>query len=168
MRPLWDVVIASVVLSCAALPAHAQSSLQDNQLRIGVTLGSTSFAGLTVEYFFDERRSIDLNLGTWSLKDISTSIVAKQYVGGGAARAYVALGLWTVLAWQEEGFGSALILRAPIGLEYEPFSSGSLGLEISVSRALLVNRSDPEDIRPPADRVVPLPGFYFKWASRDR
>lgn len=142
--------------------------MQDDQLRIGLTLGSTSFVGLSVEYFFSERRSVDLMLGTWSLRDISSSIAVKQYGGGGDARAYIGLGLWNVLAWQEEGFGSALILRAPVGFEYEPFDDGSLGVDISVSRALQVNRADPLDDTPPADRIVPLPGFYFRWASRDR
>ena len=162
----FALVLASGLV-CVA-PASAQTSLQDDQLRIGITLGSTSFAGLSVEYFFGERRSVDFTLGSWSLRDASSSVVVKQYLGGGNARAYVGLGLWNVLAWQEEGFGSALILRAPVGLEFEPFSKAAVGVELSLSRALLVNRADPEDNTPPADRIVPLPGFTFKWAARDR
>ncbi len=165
--PSFVVLGIGASLLCVT-PLRAQSSMQDDQLRIGITIGSTSFVGLSVEYFFDERRSIDLNLGTWSLRDISTSVVVKQYAGGGGARAYLGLGLWNVFAWQEEGFGGALIVRAPIGLEFEPFDKATLGADISVSRAVWVNRADPEDKTPPASRLVPLPGFYFKWAARDR
>ena len=148
-------------------PIHAQQSLADGQLRIGVTLGSTSFVGVSVEYFFAKRTSVDVYLGTWSLRDVSASAVVKRYAGGGDARAYAGLGLWTVLAWQEEGFGSALIARAPIGFEFEAFDRGSLGAEASLSRALAVARADPEDDSPPASRLVPLPGFTFKWATKD-
>jgi len=140
--------------------------MANDQLRIGITVGSTSFVGLSIEYFVDERRSLDLTLGTWALRDISTSFVAKQYVGGGDARAYVGLGLWTMLAWQEEGRGSALVLRMPVGAEWEAFDKTSLGVDVSVSRALAVRRADPDDDRGPAARLVPLPGFYLRWASR--
>jgi len=167
MKAARGIAFAAVAACMLATPTQAQTSMRDNQLRVGLTLGSTSFVGLSVEYFFSERRSVDLNLGTWSVRDISSSVVVKQYVGGGDVRAYLGLGLWNVLAWQEEGFGNALILRAPVGIEAEPFNRGSVGVDVSVSRALVVNRADPEDQTPPATRLVPLPGFYFKWATRD-
>jgi len=142
-----------------------QAAVADNQLRVGVTLGSTSFVGLTIEYFWDVRRSVDLSLGTWSFRDFSISGVAKQYVGGDEnVRAYVGLGIWNVTAWQEEGRGTAFILRAPIGGEVG--GRNAFGAELSVSKALYIQRSDPEDDTPPAARIVPLPGFYYRWAAR--
>ncbi len=145
--------------------ASGQTAVADNQLRIGVTFGSTSFLGIAVEYFWDERRSIDLGFGSWGLRDVSVSIVAKQYVGGDDnVRAFAGLGLWNVTAWQEEGVGTALILRAPIGGELG--GRNAVGAELSLSRAVLIRRADPEDLRPPRDRIVPLPGFYYRWATR--
>ena len=165
-----NATVAALVLavgSTAGSPdaVRGQDAIADEQLRIGVTLGSASFLGLSLEYFWDEGRSVDLSLGTWALRDVSVSLVGKQYVGGDENfRGYVGLGLWNVTAWQEEGRGTALILRAPVGGEVG--SINAFGAELSVSKALYIQRADPEDDTPPAARIVPLPGFYYRWAAR--
>ncbi len=160
--------VALVTAACAltpAAPVSGQAAVADDQLRIAVTLGSTSFFGIAIEYFWDERRSVDVSLGSWGLRDFALSLVAKQYAGGDEnVRGFAGLGLWNVTAWQEEGVGTAFILRAPIGGEVGGRSA--FGAELSLSRAFYVQRADPEDLRPPRDRIVPLPGFYYRWATR--
>ena len=159
------VTIAAAFNFANSPPLGAQAAVADGQFRVGVTLGSTSFLGVTLEYFWDDRRSVDVTLGTWALRDFSVAGVVKQYVGGDPnLRGYLGLGLWNVTAWQEEGTGTGLIFRAPIGGEVG--GRNAFGAELSVSRALYIKRADPEDDTPAADRIVPLPGFYYRRATR--
>ncbi|MEZ4417488.1 MAG: hypothetical protein R3E10_17170 [Gemmatimonadota bacterium] len=141
-----------------------QTPGEPDLFRFGITLGSTAFLGISMEYVRDQS-AVELTLGTWALRDVSVSVVGKQYLGQGTVQGFVGLGLWNVTARQEEGIGSGLMLRAPVGFEVETFRRSDIGAELNVSRALWIHRADPEDDTPPASRIVPLPGFYLKWAS---
>jgi hypothetical protein len=156
-------VVATLISSLTPLNGAAQTSESD-LLRFGVSLGSTAFLGVSVEYVWDQT-GLEVSLGTWSFHDFSIAVSGKQYLGEGVAKGFVGLGIWNVTAFQSEGTGTGLIVRAPVGAELETFDRGVLGVELNLSRAVWVKRADPEDRTPPRDRVVPLPGFYYKWAE---
>ena len=59
--------------------------------------------------------------------------------------------------------GAALVLHAPIGVDWESSDQHHLGMAMNINRALLVRRSDPDDQRGTNDRLIPLPGFYYRW-----
>ncbi len=154
-----------VGLGSSVQGAQAQAGGEPNDFRIGVTLGGTALIGLSLEHIWDQT-AVELNIGTWAFKDISVSLAGKQYLGEGRIRGFLGLGLWSVTASQEEGIGSGLILEAPIGFEVEIFRRTAFGAALNVSRALWIKRADPEDETPPSNRIIPLPGFYAKWAQR--
>ena len=65
------------------------------ELRVGISFGGISFIGFITEYRWGDR-SVDLTVGTWSFKDLSVSLVGKQYFGPGDFRPFSGLGLWVV------------------------------------------------------------------------
>jgi len=135
------------------------------ELRIGVSFGGISFMGFLVEYRWG-RRSVEMNIGTWSFRDLSISIVGKQYFGPGDFRPFSGIGLWTVIAPTHgpgEQTAAALLIRAPVGVEFNVDADHHLGGHISLNRALWIRRRDPRDELPPSDRLVPLPGFFYLW-----
>jgi hypothetical protein len=134
-----------------------------NGVRFGVSFGGISTIGFSVEFYRDAR-SVDLTLGTWRFRDVSFSAVAKQYFGAGSARPVVGLGLWTVAAKPDERVGWSLVLRAPIGVDWEVGESHAVGGFLSVNRGLWVRRSDPGDDVPMNKRLVPLPEIYYRYA----
>lgn len=149
----------------AASPTAAPSQSGDpEKVRVGVTVGGTSFVGLTLEYQWGTR-ALELTAGTFSLKDLSVTAVGKQYVGGGSVRGFVGAGLWGVVAFGEERPGFALVARAPLGVDWQTVSRHAVGLEVALNRALAVRRTDPEDDTPPRKRVVPLPGLYYRYTT---
>lgn len=134
-------------------------------LRLGVSFGGISFIGFIMEYRWGDR-SVDLTVGTWSFRDISVSVVGKQYFGPGDLRPYAGVGLWAVLNPRhgpgEQG-GAALVARAPVGVDWNLDAAHHLGGDLSLNRALWIRRKDPRDDTPPSDRIIPLPGFYYRW-----
>lgn len=118
--------------------------------------------GLTFEYRW-EGRSVDLTVGTWALQDVSVSVVGKQYLGPGSLRPFFGIGLWGVAAFPEEGTGSVLVLRAPVGVDWRAVDENYLGAAMNINRGIWVRRSDPDDQTPLNRRPVPLPGFYYRW-----
>ena len=154
----------ALIFLCPAI-AEAQTPGPDvgDGVRIGISLGGISTIGLTVEFFRDSR-SIDLTLGTWRFRDVSFAAVAKQYFGAGAARPVVGLGLWTVAAKPDERVGWSLVLRAPIGVDWEIDDPHAVGAFLNVNRGLWVRRSDPGDDVPMNKRLVPLPELYYRIA----
>jgi hypothetical protein len=121
--------------------------------------------GFVVEYRWGSR-SVEMNIGTWSLRDLSFSLVGKQYFGPGDFRPAAGAGLWVVVApprEPEEQTAVALLFRAPVGVEWNVDADHHLGAHISLNRALAIRRRDPADEFPPSDRLVPLPGFYYLW-----
>jgi len=158
------LVFALVGLVLAA--SSRAASAQDEGLRIGVYFGGTSLVGVLFDYF-DSSGSTELTLGTFSFRDLSVSVVRRQRFGGGEVRPTVGLGLWAVVAAPRDGqrTGVALLARAPVGLDWNLEGDHFLTADVNLNRALWVRRTDPEDDLPPASRIVPLPGFSYRWLS---
>jgi hypothetical protein len=75
-------------------------------------------------------------------------------------------GLWAVVAWPadpEERTGLALVLRAPVGVDWSFVDDHAVGLALNVNRGIGVRRSDPLDDLPMNDRFVPLPEAYYRF-----
>lgn len=161
-------VIVAFVAAVLVVPCHhaaAQGSNAGDGVRFGLSFGGISTVSIGVELFRDGR-SLDLALGTWSFNDVSVSAVAKQYFGGRAARPVVGLGLWVVGAGPAEAgerTGFAVVVRAPIGLDWEFVDRHALGTFINVNRGLWVRRSNPDDDIPMVQRLVPLPEVYYRY-----
>lgn len=157
------------ILVFAGLAALATASVPDNasaQYRVGVVLGGTSPWGLLVEYRW-KRQGLELQAGTWSFRDLSLSVTAKQYVGSNAVEPYVGAGLWGIVARTEEGTGYGLIARLPVGLDWEFISRHSAGFAIHFNRALALKRPDPVDRRPPRTAFIPLPELSYRWLAKE-
>jgi hypothetical protein len=152
-----------LALTLAVAPRSAEG--QDHY-RVGITFGGTSFVGLAFEMFWGDA-SLDLSAGTWAFKDISLSAVGKYYAGNDTFEAYGGAGIWLVAAApseETERTGIAWILRMPVGVEGRIDQDHALGLEANLNRALSIRRPDPLDDMPPNRRIVPLPGFYYRFA----
>jgi hypothetical protein len=132
-------------------------------MRVGLTVGGTSFAGISLE-FFKDARSLELTVGTWAARDLAVSVVGRQYFGKASAKPVAGLGVWMVWAFPPEGQqGLALVARAPIGVDWNVAGDHFLSLDINVNRGIFVRRSDPEDQAPMNQRLVPLPGVAYRW-----
>lgn len=153
------------MLSALLLPAGSAAQRGDDGVRFGVTFGGISTVGFVVEYF-DGTRSVELTVGTWSFRDLSASVVGKEYFGVGALRPFVGIGLWLVGApppRSGERLGLAAVLHAPVGVDWRAAGGHYAGAALNVNRALWVRRTDPEDDLPLNQRFVPLPGLYYRW-----
>lgn len=157
-------IVASTLLAFAVGTAalSAQGPSAGAGTRFGVSVGGISTVGLVVE-FFDDAHSVEFAAGTWSFRDLGLSVVGKQYFGAGAAKPFVGAGLWVVTARPaQERRGLALVLRAPIGVDWAIADEHALGGALNVNRALVVRRSDPDDDIPMSARFVPLPELYYR------
>lgn len=146
-------------------PLPAQTNGDDMRIRIGVTAGGTGSIGASVEFLWGSR-SVDVNLGTFSFREVSLAVTGKQYFGGGDLRPFVGVGLWGIVgSTGEEGeqTGKALILRIPVGGDRELTRRHHLGGSVAVSEGLWIDRADPEDDTPISRRPIPLPGFYYRF-----
>ena len=151
------------VLSGVAAPLAAQGTGAGSGVRVGVGFGGISTIGLTVEYVH-EHSALELTVGTWSFRDLSVSVVGKQYLGAGDLLPFVGGGLWLVAARPPgERTGVAAVLQAPVGVDWQAADGSYVGMTLNVNRALAVRRTDPEDELPLNRRVVPLPGVYYRW-----
>ena len=160
---ILPILFALLVPTSAQAGTHSRRGPEDH--RLGISFGGISFIGLIVEYRWGDR-AIDLTVGTWSFRDISISVVGKQYFGPGDFRPFSGLGLWAVIAPQHgpgERGGLSLVARAPVGVDWRLDADNHLGAAISLNRALWIRRTDPSDDTPPTDRLIPLPGFYYRW-----
>lgn len=147
-------------------PLSTRAQVGDHY-RFGLAFGGSTSIGLTFEYQL-ENVAFELTAGTLGFQDVSLSLVAKHYAGGGDLHPYAGLGLWSVVAFPsepEKRRGWILILRAPVGLDWAVADAHSFGVEGNINRAIAVRRTDPEDTRGPRSRLVPLPAFYYRWAS---
>jgi hypothetical protein len=157
------ILFALLVPTSALAGAHTPTGPED--FRFGISFGGISFIGLILEHRWGDQ-AIDLTVGTWSFRDLSVSVVGKQYFGPGDFRPFSGLGLWVVLAPHhgpgEQG-GISLVARAPVGVDWNLDGDSYLGASISLNRALWIRRKDPADDTPPTDRLIPLPGFYYRW-----
>ena len=152
-----------LALTAWATPIAGQGPNEGDGIRFGISVGGISTVSLNVE-FFRNARSIDLSIGTWSFRDVSFSTVAKQYFGAGSAKPVVGAGLWlAVAAPGDDRTGLAVVLRVPIGVDWEVSDPHALGFFLNVNRGLWVRRSDPEDDLPMNKRLVPLPELYYRY-----
>ena len=134
------VAITALALACCALPLSAQGADLGSGTRLGITFGGTGTVGLVVE-LFRGTRSVEVGLGTFSFRDVSVSATVKQYVGSRALQPFVGVGLWAVVAApgeQDERTGLALMLRAPIGLDWGLSDEHALGIGVALNRGLAV------------------------------
>jgi hypothetical protein len=168
MRPFSRLVSVSLALFLL-IPTGLGASLPDGsgpeEVRLGISFGGISLIGFLMEYRWGDR-SVEMNIGTWSFRDLSVSVVGKQYFGPGDFRPFAGLGLWAVIAPQHEAreqTGVALMARAPVGVEWNVDTDHHLGTHLSLNRALWIRRKDPQDDFPPTDRLIPLPGFFYLW-----
>jgi len=165
-RSLAALVLTASLLVHAGAGAGvtAQAPGAGDGLRFGLTFGGVSTAGVVVEYF-DGTRGYDLTVGTWSFHDLSVSATVKEYFGASALRPFVGAGLWVVLASPPGArTGIALVLRAPVGVDWRAGGDHYLGAALNVDRALWVRRTDPADDVPLNRRLVPLPEIYYRWS----
>jgi hypothetical protein len=157
------ILFALLVPTSALAGAHTPKGPED--FRFGISFGGISFIGLILEHRWGNR-AIDLTVGSWSFRDLSVSVVGKQYFGPGDFRPFSGLGLWMVFAPHHgpgERGGISLVARAPVGVDWNLDGDSYLGASISLNRALWIRRKDPADDTPPSDRLIPLPGFYYRW-----
>lgn len=160
VRPL--LVAFGLLIAAAAAPAAAQPA---DGFRFGVTFGGISSFGLVAEAI-DRHGSFEVNLGTIGLRDLSLSVVRRHYLGAATARPMVGLGVWAVVGFSDddrERTGVALLLRAPIGVEWRMADRHALTVDIAINRGLLVRRADPDDDSPVSPRPIPLPGLSYRW-----
>lgn len=139
------------------------ASRDRGHIRLGIALGGTGFLGLVTEYVWNDW-SGELVIGTVGFRDLSVSAAARHHFGSGRLRPVVGAGIWNLSVWSEEGSGSALVLRAPLAVEWNVSGPHSATIEVGLNRAIRVQRRDPEDDRPPSSNVVPFPGFSYRYA----
>ena len=186
LLPGRSLILVLFVVLAAVSPKL--SSAQDG-LRIGLTVGGVSKVGVVLERFLNGNQSLELTVGTWSFKEISTSLVIKRYFLSNDLDAgwykpihpFIGAGLWVVGAKPPaERLGLALSAIVPIGIDWSfpfdadpscnnrscPVGHHALGVSVNLNRALLVRRSNPEDQLPLNGRLVPLPGAYYRFMTR--
>ncbi|NNF38788.1 MAG: hypothetical protein HKN71_08975 [Gemmatimonadetes bacterium] len=152
-----------VVLLAPPLAARAQVP---ETARFGISVGGISTVGVLVEYV-DAHGSTELNVGTWSFRDLSVSLVRRHYLGIARVRPSVGLGLWGVVGFPSDGRASAsLVIRAPVGMDADTGDGHAFTLDININRGLWIRRSDPDDDTPMSRRLIPLPGVSYRWRNR--
>lgn len=166
MRFAFLTLALSLALSVPApVAGEAFRDTGPEDLRIGISIGGMSLVGILFEYRWGSR-SVDLHVGTWTFRDLAVSVAGKQYFGPDGLRPFTGLGLWAVIA-PTSGFqqrtGVALVLRAPVGVDWNLDADHHLGAALNLNRAVWIQRKDPADETPPRDRLIPLPGFYYRW-----
>lgn len=161
--PAAPLLLAAVAVLATSAPLIGQGRGTGDRVRVGITFGGISTVGLSLEYVH-EYRSLDLTVGTWSFRDVSTAVVMRQYFGAGDVLPFVGVGLWLVGAHPSgERTGFAAVLHAPVGIDWQAVNHNFLGAQMNVNRALWVRRTDPTDDLPLNKRLVPLPAVYYRW-----
>ena len=160
--------LLTLFLACVATsPVTAQGSDWGDGLRVGVAVGGISTVSVSIELFRDTH-AVEIGLGTWSFRDVSVSAVYKEYIGGRRLRPFAGAGLWTVIAapaLENERTGFALVLRAPVGVDWAFIDDHAVGTALNLNFGLAVRRSDPEDTLPMNRRLVPLPELYYRFTT---
>ena len=147
-----------------ASPLAAQTPADDMQLSIGVTAAGIGSIGASVEFLWGSR-SIDVNLATFSFSEVSLAVTGKQYFGLGDLRPFVGVGLWGIAGstgQDGEETGKVLLLRLPVGGDWNFTGNHRFGGSLAVNEGLWIDRADPEDDTPVNRRPVPLPGLYYR------
>lgn len=159
-------LLRPLVVALALLCPGTSAAQEQDAARIGISLGGISTVGVIVEYVSGQA-SWEINVGTWSFRDLSVSVVRRWYLGVQDARPTVGAGLWSVLAFPQDARPSFVVVaRAPVGVEWR-FDERHAGvLDLNVNRGLFIRRSDPDDDTPMSQRLIPLPGLSYRWRSR--
>ena len=147
-----------------ASPLAAQTPADDMQLSIGVTAAGIGSIGASAEFLWGSR-SIDVNLATFSFSEVSLAVTGKQYFGRGDMRPFVGVGLWGIAGstgQDGEETGKVLLLRLPVGGDWNFTGNHHFGGSLAVNEGLWIDRADPEDDTPVNRRPVPLPGLYYR------
>ncbi len=159
------VALSSCLTGLIVSPLAAQATDDDIRLRVGVTAGGIGSIGASVEFLWGSR-SVDLNLATFSFSEVSLAVTGKQYFGGGDSRPFVGVGLWGIAgSTGQDGdqTGKALILRIPVGGDWNFTGRHHLGGSLAVNEGLWIDRADPEDDTPVSRQPVPVPGFFYRF-----
>ncbi len=157
--------LSAPLAGLCAPPLAAQSTDDGRRLRVGITTGGIGTIGASVELLWGSR-GLEVNLGTLSFSDVSLAVTGKQYFGGGDLRPFVGVGLWAIAgSTGEEGeqMGKVLLLRLPVGGDWNFTGRHYFGGSIAVNVGLWIDRADPEDDRPVERRPVPFPGLYYRF-----
>ena len=150
--------------SSLATPLAAQSTADDMRLRLGVTVGGIGLYGASVEFLWGSL-SIDVNLATLSFKEVSLAVTGKQYFGRGDLRPFLGVGLLGIAGstgLDGEQTGKVLILRLPVGGDWNFTGRHYFGGSLAVNVGLWIDRADPDDDSPIERRPVPFPGLYYR------
>jgi hypothetical protein len=81
---------------------------------------------------------------------------------------FLGVGLWNVTALSRadgENTGVSLVLRMPVGADWNFAGRHFLGGSIAVNEGLWIRRADPQDDTPLSRRPIPLPGFYYRMST---
>ena len=137
---------------------------QEDGVRVGISFGSTSLISAVLE-FVDGGRSLEVDVGTWSFRDLSVSVVGKGYLGASHLRPVLGGGLWAMLARPVDAprRGMAILARFPVGLDWKAGGEHFIDFEMSVTKGLYVRRPNPDNDSPINPRLVPLPGLSWRW-----
>lgn len=149
-------------LSLVCLLAVAGAAPLSAQYRFGVSVFGASMAALVGEYRWGDR-GVEVQVGTWRLRDVSVSVTAKQYLGSRSVEPFVGLGLWGIVAREEGGTGAGLVARVPVGVGWDFASRHNAAFTIHLNRALAVRRPGAGEGPPLRTSLVPLPEFSYRW-----
>jgi hypothetical protein len=151
------LLLVWLVCAVAAAPAAAQEGL-----RVGVSVGGTGLVGIVGEWRWDDH-GVELQLSTFSFRDIGISAVGKQYFGASWLKPTVGAGLWLVSGRSPEGTGRALMARFPLGGDWRAAPGHYATFEMNVNRGLWMRRADPTDTRPMSRRMIPIPSVSYRY-----
>lgn len=148
-------------LSLSCLLAVAGAAPLSAQYRFGVSVFGASMAALVGEYRWDHQ-GVEVQVGTWRLRDLSVSVTARQYLGSRSVEPFVGFGLWGIVAREEGGTGAGLVARLPVGVGWDFGSRHNAAFTLHLNRALAVKRPTAELVPPLRTGLVPLPEFSYR------
>lgn len=144
--------------SLAVLPGNAAAQ---DRFRVGLSFGGTGFVGVVGERVWGDR-SLELLVSTFAFRDVSVSVVGKQAFGASWLKPTVGAGLWMMTGESEDGRGTAVLARFPLGADWKVSGPSHLTLEVNAARGLWVRRPDPADDFPISQRLIPIPGLSYR------
>lgn len=166
LRPaLLRAALAAATMATvpAAAAAQAVPRAMDG-VRIGITVGGTGLVGLSVEWVDEALWGVEASLATFAFHDVSVGLGARHYFGGAYLRPVVGAGLWLSHSFSRESPGSALLVRAPLGMDWRASGEQFVGVTVSANRVLWMTRPAPDlDVVPSTGRLVPVPELAWRW-----
>ncbi len=156
--------LLALLLTCPWTTPVAAQDLNRDGFSIGLGFAGTGLLSLLMEYRWGNA-AMEVSLSTISFTDVGLYAGGRAYLGGATPQPVLGLGLWGLLAGSEDRTGGALILRAPIGIDWNVSGASHLGFNIALNKALVVRRPDPADTEPPNPRLVPLPGIEYRYRT---